>query len=98
MQPNHNDLSVAGREIIQSNTSHIIGDKNDLEKITLDAKHDSRYPRGQNGLLFAFLRDELIEALNEKNQWKVSVNIFFHSLRLMSYRNEQMPSKLLKVN
>jgi len=41
-----------------------------------EAKHESRYPRAQNSLLFAFLRDELVEALNEKNQWKVSKNQF----------------------
>ena len=63
-------MSVAGREIIQSN-SHV-GERNDLDSVIQEAKHEFIYPRAQNGLLFAFLRDELVDSLDEKNQWKVS--------------------------
>jgi hypothetical protein len=43
-----------------------------LEKIITEAKEESRYPKGQNGLYFGFLEEKLIEALNENNQWKVN--------------------------
>jgi hypothetical protein len=43
-----------------------------LEKIITEAKEESRYPKGQNGLYFGFLDEKVIEALNENNQWKVT--------------------------
>lgn len=41
-----------------------------LDKIITEAREESSYPRGPNGLFFGFLEDNLIEALNENNQWK----------------------------
>jgi hypothetical protein len=38
-----------------------------LDKIINEAKEESRYPQGPNGLYFGFLEEELIEALNENN-------------------------------
>ena len=35
-----------------------------------EAKEESRYPRAQNGLFFGFLDEQVLEALNESNQWK----------------------------
>ena len=42
-----------------------------MENIIKEAKEESRYPRGPNGLYFGFLEERLIDALNENNQWKV---------------------------
>ena len=43
-----------------------------MENIIKEAKEESRYPRGPNGLYFGFLEERLIDALNENNQWKVN--------------------------
>jgi hypothetical protein len=42
-----------------------------LDKIINQAKEESRYPKGQNNLYFGILEENLIESLNENNQWKV---------------------------
>lgn len=41
-----------------------------LDKIITEAREESNYPRGPNGLYFGFLEEGLIQALNENNQWK----------------------------
>lgn len=46
-----------------------------LDKIIYQAKEESRYPRAQNNLYFGILEENLIEALNENNQWKVNFQI-----------------------
>jgi hypothetical protein len=38
-----------------------------MENILKEAKEESRYPRGPNGLYFGFLEENLINALNENN-------------------------------
>lgn len=38
-----------------------------LDKIITEAKEESSYPRGPNGLYFGFLEESLISALNENN-------------------------------
>jgi hypothetical protein len=38
-----------------------------MDSILKEAKDESRYPRGQNGLYFGFLDESLIDALNENN-------------------------------
>ena len=56
-----------------------------LDKIITEAKEESRYPKGQNGLYFGFLDESLIEALNENNQWKVG---YIHPTQSLSFRRE----------
>jgi hypothetical protein len=51
-----------------------------MENILKEAKEESRYPRGPNGLYFGFLDERLIEALNENNQWKVILHFIFKIL------------------
>ena len=50
----------------------------DLDKILYEAKEETRYPKAQNGLIFGFLEEDVIEALNENNQWKVILNIMMY--------------------
>ena len=38
-----------------------------MENMIKEAKEESRYPRGTNGLYFGFLEENLIDALNENN-------------------------------
>jgi hypothetical protein len=38
-----------------------------MDNMIKDAKEESRYPRGPNGLYFGFLEEGLIDALNENN-------------------------------
>lgn len=38
-----------------------------MDNMIKDAKEESRYPRGPNGLYFSFLDEGLIDALNENN-------------------------------
>ena len=54
-----------------------IGSMQNLDKIITEAKEESRYPIGPNGLYFGFLEENLIDALNENNQWKVSYYLPF---------------------
>ena len=85
------ELSIVGKEILQSNSSsnnpmsHLmsggasqIASMQNLDKIIIEAKEESRYPKAPNGLYFGFLDEGLIEALNENNQWKVR-NIIFNA-------------------
>jgi hypothetical protein len=45
-----------------------------LDKIITEAREESSYPKAPNGLYFGFLDENLIEALNENNQWKERTN------------------------
>lgn len=45
-----------------------------MDSILKEAKRESRHPRGQNGLYFGFLEEEVIESLNENRQWKDRTN------------------------
>eukprot|EP00347_Sterkiella_histriomuscorum_P023335 403335038 len=69
-------LSVVGKEILSSsnNLGSQMGSMQVLDKIISQAKEESKYPMGQNGLFFGFLEEHLIEALNENNQWKERTN------------------------
>lgn len=41
-----------------------------LDKIITEAREESSYPKAPNGLYFGFLDENVINALNENNQWK----------------------------
>ena len=57
-----------------SGVSSQMGSMQSLDKIITEAKEESRYPKGPNGLYFGFLEESLIDALNENNQWKERTN------------------------
>jgi len=44
-----------------------IGSMQMLDKIIIEAREESSYPKAPNGLFFGFLEEDLIEALNENN-------------------------------
>lgn len=74
------ELSIIGKEILSSNShnnqfhlnssgvpSSQLGSMQMLDKIITEAREESSYPRGPNGLFFGFLDESLIAALNENN-------------------------------
>lgn len=45
-----------------------------MDTLIQEAKQESRFPKAQNGLVFGFLNDALLEDLNENNSWKERSN------------------------